>query len=233
MRTRDVDEDDTDTFVPSRQLCAQLLSTFLARRRNSNFPSLSASSLDALYHEHTEFDPKNEEALDFEKALRAAHETLRKIQVFRIADGEKKNTFTRAQIIAVFVYFVDHLNLEGIDERRTIERLARDVNQEFAAFRFKGRMQSKALETWYSEWKESMRSAALIVDPKRGWTEAEVQEIAARDEGICHRCNKPVASDVQEVDHHPIAHVEGGRSIVANGRLVHRACNRPGRPRNS
>lgn len=231
MRTRDADESDNDDFVPARQLCAQLLLTFFERRRGGNFPSLSASALDQLYQKQTDFQPKGEDAQDFETALDAAFDTLDRIRDLRNATAERKiKTFTRAQIVAVFVYFVEHLHRDGIDIKRTARRLAEGVNENFPEFKFQGRMKPRALEEWYGGWKKANEGAAVLVDAKRGWSHAERLEIRERDKGVCHRCGNPVDPTVEEIDHYPVAHVEGGRSVGENGRLVHWWCNRPGRP---
>jgi hypothetical protein len=232
MRTRDADESDNDDYVPARQLCAQLLLTFFERRRGGNFPSLSASALDQLYHKETDFEPKGEEARDFEAALEAAFETLDRIRDLRNATADRKiRTFTRAQIIAVFVYFVEHLHRDGFDSHRTACRLAEAVNERFLDFKFQGRMKPRALEEWYVGWKRANEGAAVLVDAKRGWSAEERRDIRERDNGNCHRCGKQVDRSVEEIDHYPVAHVEGGRSAKENGRLVHWWCNRPGRPK--
>ena len=48
---------------------------------------------------------------------------------------------------------------------------------------------------------------------------------------VCGVCTKAVTEGDAEYDHFPVAFRDGGRTDVANGRLVHKPCHERGRPR--
>lgn len=233
MRSGEVDEDEHDAHVPSRQFCAQLLLMFLQRRRGRNFPPIGAGALDSLYHQYTDFDPRSADAKDFEVCVRAAFDTLKAVRELRNAAGEKKSKFTRAQIVAVFNYFVERQHRDGFDLRKSTERLTARLHETFSTFKFTGRMSPGALEKWYVGWKESVSDTAMLVESKRSWTYTEVSQIRTRDQGRCHHCDRPVREADEEIDFYPLAQAESGGSALENGRLVHWYCNRPGHPAGS
>ena len=70
----------------------------------------------------------------------------------------------------------------------------------------------------------------IRLDPRRAFSEAQKEEIAARDEGRCGVCGELVEDGHAEFDHFPVPSRDGGPTEVENGRLVHAACHERGRP---
>jgi hypothetical protein len=51
-----------------------------------------------------------------------------------------------------------------------------------------------------------------------------------RDGPMCKMCGKDLTLQDAEGDHYPAAWRDGGRTVIENGRLVHKACHIRGRP---
>ena len=74
------------------------------------------------------------------------------------------------------------------------------------------------------------RDIVVRLDPKRAFDPEQQKLIRERDEGKCKICGDEVAEEQEEYDHYPVPHRDGGRTVVENGRLVHKECHPRGRP---
>lgn len=83
----------------------------------------------------------------------------------------------------------------------------------------------------YRLWREIVDGAIGIrLDPQRVFDEEQKRQIFERAEGRCAVCGELVDAGDDEYDHFPIAHRDGGKTVVENGRLVHRHHHPRGRP---
>jgi hypothetical protein len=228
---RSEDEDQRDYHVADRQACAQLLKIFLTRERDPYaFPSVSANELDALYHEHTDFDPSGKLAERFKFVLSTTGEVFEKVK----AQLGNKAKFRRLDVTVTMMYIQDVSKSEGVKiDKKAIEELAKYVRQiQDREDKPSGKSTAgSTLQAYYTWWREQMAMDLVIrLDPKRAFDADQQAEIRKRDGAKCSICREDVSDDDAEYDHFPIPHRDGGRTDVENGRLVHKGCHPRGRP---
>jgi len=228
---RSEDEDQRDYHVPDRQTCAQLLNIFLARERDPYaFPSVSANELDALYHEHTDFDTSGKLSERFTFLLSTTGEVFDKVKM-KIGNKAK---FRRLDVTVTMMYIQDVSKSDGAKiDMKTIEEIAKFVHQiQEEEDKPSGKSTAgSTLQTYYEWWREHMTKDLVVrLDPQRAFDSDQQTQIRKRDGGICAICHEDVAPEDQEFDHFPLPHRDGGRTVVENGRLIHRECHPRGRP---
>lgn len=228
------DDELRDTYVFDRQMCAQLLKVFLARAADGySYPSVSANALDALYHEYTDLEPDGDAAERFRQNLDACAQVFESV---KRKDPNKKK-FRRIEVTAVMMYLQDaardpQFKFGRETSAAIAENIARHGRDGAPVDPPKGKGTSPShLKTYYDWWlREVARGAGVRLDPRRAFDAADKQEIFKRDKGACGVCGEVVDDDVAEYDHWPVPHHSGGRTVSANGRLVHRECHPRGRP---
>ena len=233
------DDEQRDAYVADRQMCAQLLHVFIARERDPNvFPSITASELDDLYHEQTDFDTNGPTAQRFRSCLTIASDVFKKARELKVQRGAAKNMkFLRADVSAVMIYLqdvtrdalfkVDRSLTDGLAGRLTAGESSLEKPVSF------GKSTSGvAMEKYYRHWLPVVVGEGLGVrlDPRRLFDDAQKAQIYERDQGRCAICEGVVESDDAEYDHDPVPYRLGGRTEVENGRLVHATCHQRGRP---
>ncbi len=231
---RSEEEDQKDQFVTDRMICAQFLRVFLARERDPYaYPSVSANELDALYHEHTDFDPNSETARRFKAALQEAAVVVER---FNQKKPGKKNKMRKQEVLSI-VMFVSDL---GRNPRRKVtavdaDQLAQRILDTERAQKPGGRSTSgTALQQYYEWWREHVGAGfGIILDSRRAFSEAQKMALWERATGACAICSRPVVDSDAEYDHFPVPYRDGGPTEVDNGRLVHQACHERGRPRST
>jgi len=227
----DEEEQRRDYHVADRQTCAQLLQIFLTRERDPYaFPSVSANELDALYHEHTDFDPAGKLADRFKFALFTTGEVFEKVK----AKLSTKTKFRRLDVTVTFMYIQDVSKTDGVKfDKKAVDELAKHVlkihrGEEKPSGKSTA---SSTLENYYTWWREKMEKDIVVrLDPQRLFDPAQQKQIWKQAEGKCAKCDEQVRKDEAEYDHYPIPHRDGGRTIIENGRLVHKECHPRGRP---
>lgn len=227
--SRSEEEDQRDLYVSDRQACAQLLKVFMAREADSNvFPSVSANELDSLYHEYTDLDTSGPTAQRFRQALDYT------AQVFEAAKAKSsKAKFRRLEVTAVLMYLQDVTRNPLFKFDKTVAgQLASNILSADRAGEPAGKKTSgSTLQQYYSWWRENVANGAgIYLDPNRLFSEAQKQEIRARDQGRCRVCSDEVPETEAEFDHYPVPYRDGGPTDVSNGRIIHRACHPRGRP---
>jgi hypothetical protein len=84
---------------------------------------------------------------------------------------------------------------------------------------------------YYERWRATLpEGVAVELDPKRLFDFADKAKIRKTANGRCGICKEAVSSEDEEYDHFPLAYRDGGRTVIENGRLVHRECHARGRP---
>jgi hypothetical protein len=224
------DEDQRDQFVADRQICAQLLKVFLAHERDPYaFPSVSANELDAMYHEHTDFDPHGAVAERFKSLLDVTAKVFQYVNALRTGKSKVRRLDVTSTLI--FLGDISRNPLTKIDDS-SLRQLAQRITESDDAQKPVGKSTSGAtLARYYEWWRDNVgQSIGIHLDARRFFDEAQKQEIRRRDGGTCGVCGKVVLEEEAEYDHFPVPHRDGGPTEVANGRLVHKACHERGRP---
>lgn len=223
------DEDQRDQYVADRQVCAQLLKVFLAREFDPNaFPAVSAKELDALYHEFTDFEIGGRTAERFKDVLDRVTETL---EVTRSHASKAK--FRRLEVTALMMYVQDTTRNPLFKFDRTV---ANTLGGRMSSANRDGEPVGKkasgnTLQQYYLWWRENIaQNVGIYLDPERLFSDEKKTAIWRRDNGECQVCKKNVVAEEAEYDHYPIPYRDGGKTVVENGRLVHRVCHERGRP---
>ncbi|MGH7594511.1 MAG: HNH endonuclease, partial [Gemmatimonadales bacterium] len=231
---RSEEEDQKDQYVTDRMLCAQFLRVFLARERDPYaYPSVSANELDALYHEHTDFDPNGESAKQFKLILTV---TGAVVHLFNTKKPGSKSKMRKLDVLSIFMFLADlfrnRLRKSGPADH---EKLAQRVVDADGLKKPAGKSTSgSALQNYYEWWREHVgQDFGIILDSRRTFDDAQKQALWDRANGQCGVCGKAVAEADAEYDHFPVPYRDGGATEIDNGRLVHRACHERGRPRGS
>ncbi len=94
------DADLVDPAMDARQMCAQLLTLFMAVEAGQGYPSLGTRSLNELYHEHTEFDPSGALAQRFEELLAGCQAVI----VDRRPPGMSKRAVRKNRLFSLFLF---------------------------------------------------------------------------------------------------------------------------------
>lgn len=228
---RSEDEDQRDYRVADRQACAQLLKIFLARERDPYaFPSVAANELDSLYHEFTDFDSSGPLAERFKCVLSITGDVFEKVK----SSLGNRAKFRRLDVTVAMMYVQDVSKSEGVKiDKKAIDNIATHICQiQDREDKPSGKSTSgSTLRTYYDWWRAQMAKDFVVrLDPDRIFTPEQKSEIYKRGGGKCAICQQVVSDDDGEYDHFPVPHRDGGRTLVENGRLVHKSCHPRGRP---
>ncbi|MGE0452487.1 MAG: HNH endonuclease family protein [Vicinamibacteria bacterium] len=235
--TRNEDDELNDEYVSDRQTCAQLLRLFLARERDPRAaPSVAASDLDALYHEHTDLDTGGESARRFEQCLDESTQVFELVAPISTIKAGGKSTRTKVRkldAMATVLFFQDvlrnpHFRMDTIERAR----LAHGIGEFEKAVKPSGKGTSGvAIRDHYEKFREkASANVGITLDPKRLFDESQKDELFTHAAGICSICIQAVDPAEAEADHYPIPWRDGGPTTVDNGRLVHKRCHPRGRP---
>lgn len=196
-------------------------------------PSVSAKELDGMYHQNTDFDANGVAAQRFQQIIVGTQEVFEAASAAKSSRGGKKDKFRRLDVFAVAMYLQDvsRNRYHRLDSAALSELGRRLLQASLAPPAGKSTSGQKILE-YYEEWREKVaRGLGVRLDERRTFSEEHKEEIRRRAEGKCAICGEPVEPAEAEYDHFPVAHRDGGRTEVDNGRVVHRRCHpRPGRP---
>lgn len=232
-RRSDKGDDDIDRFTTNRQVCAQLLALLLARRRDPfAAQSITADDLDRLYHSNTEFDPKGAAASAFIAALGETSTVLVQAIILSGGNGRAKMKFKKLDVFSAFFLIQDlktnpQFKLDNSSRKKIAEQIATPP-----AIAKQGKAVSgRAILEYYEQWKKGLPDKLGIrLDPKRLFDEEQKAMISSHQDGMCAICGGAVEPGDAEFDHFPIPYYLGGKTEVANGRLVCSKCHPRGRP---
>jgi hypothetical protein len=231
-RRGDKADEDVDNFSTNRQVCAQLLTVFLARSRDPlAFPNISADDLDRTYHANTEFDRNGPSATEFIKVLLETTTVLLEASA-GTKSTRNKTKYKKLEVLAVFLLMQDLCSNPLFKSDTKLRKLIADHVRNNSSLPGKGKATSgKAINEYYAAWRSVLpEKLGLHLDPKRLFDEHQKQKIFERDKGICQVCEKEVAEGDAEYDHYPSPHYLGGPTKIENGRLVCTKCHPRGRP---
>lgn len=218
---------DEDRFHDDRQTCAQLLWLFLRRRRSPReFPSVLARDLDTLYHTETSLDPHGTEAADFERVLAWCEKVL----------GYEYYKPLKNDLFSLFLMFTDLQQATDVNVDSELSKIRACFENRDGTAPAGGKVASAGKIAAHYEWFLDQSMAKLVIaglDPQRAFTEAHKNEIwnsclDADGIGHCAVCGKVVDRSRVEFDH-VLPWIRGGRTIPANGRVVHVDCHARGR----
>lgn len=230
------DEDEGyDQFGPNRQFVSQLLLLFLTRELDSlNFPSLGAADLDEMYHEKTEFDGDGPSGKRFRELLQKTALVCGFGSMARDETGKnrRKEKFSKMQILSVFCLLHDLGRSPNFKPDLTpfgpLGHYLRNAEHKLTP----GRSTSgRKLQDYYESWQRGLPAELGIrTDSVRLFSSEQKEQMLARDGAICPMCEKELAIQDGEGDHYPVAWRNGGRTVIENGRMVHKNCHLRGRP---
>jgi len=224
---RDDENDSSDPFVKHRTTCAQVVHILLTRITDpARIPGVGASQLDALYHEQTDLDPQGESVQLIRDVLSSCDEVCAQFDVKSL--GRKKLPKIGLFCLAMFFQDVRKNPLVRMD-RAAIRKLSHYVTEN-PPKPPRRTTEGLQIKTYYDEWREALPDGiGISMDPRRMFSQAQKDELWARDCGICQVCLSDVTRGDDEYDHYPVLYRDGGRTEIVNGRLVHRDCHPRGR----
>lgn len=225
------DDEDKDQFSADRQFCAQLLCLFLSREADpGREQSAAADDLDALYHDHTDFDPQGTTGARFRETLALATEVLESV-VANNTPAKTKRKFKKLDIIALCLFLQDLIRRPNFRIDISAKRALEEKMASPQPSPGKGRGTSGPfIRVYFEIWRDGLpKKLGIVLDPSRAFSESQKDEIRERDK-VCQVCCKEVAAGDEEFDHYPVPHYLGGKTSPENGRLVCRGCHPRGRP---
>ena len=221
-----------------RQLAAQIVMLYTTRRGEGRFCDIKRDAIDSFYHKQLGFDLNSPEAKRFNQIL--------DLLTPQLGDGKRKRVIGHEAIELILL--VDSL----LDEytRSWVDRLAEsfDTFKQKLAEGTRNRFDEPTNEYWarYGQWTRSNSDRAETIerrhaffvekmldslkptlkDPTRIFGQIEREIIYFRDSKRCQRrlCCGEVAWADAEI-HHVEEHALGGKTILANGALVHKNCH--------
>ena len=225
--TRDDEDDPKDRYVKHRQTCAQLLCILFARMRDPrSFPSVEPGTVDAFYHENTDFDPAGPGAKEIEDIL---NDTQKVTDLLR-ASWSGKRKVPKMSFLALAFFFQDmrsnpHFKFDAASASR-LAFYAASVSIPGGTRTVSG----PTIRSFYNTWLEGLPSGiGILLDEKRLFDDSQKEALWNRDGRVCKVCEKPVELAGAEGDHYPTPHHLGGRTSLENGRLVRAVCHPRGR----
>lgn len=231
------DADLIDPAMDARQACAQVLCLFMAVEAGQAYPSLGTRSLDDLYHQNTEFDPRGPQAAKFEELMAGCQEVIverRPPQLSRLT-GEVRRTARGAvrknRLFSLFLFLRDLRN-GPVSLKHALPKIAerfwsddRDAEEPKG-----GRVVSPTTVVESAAWFRNKKMAGLTfpeLDARRLFSEAQRAEILTRYAGKCGVCGQALGPGDVEYDH-TVPWISGGRTEPDNGRPVHHSCHSRG-----
>ena len=225
----------------ARQLAAQIAMLFLERRKNSShhFVDITTkNSIDDYYYRNLDFDSDSQDC----KRLLAILDELHRL----LGDGKRPKLSNHEAIHLVL--FLDTI---WDDYTRSWTETLATAQGEFAAALAEARESDRRgdpNETWLKygvltragndqgdtirrrhryftqRMVEFLNSDLVRKDSRRGFGPLEREIIYWRDDGNCQACDDEVHWNDAEI-HHVKPHSRGGKTILANGALVHKTCH--------
>lgn len=221
----------------SRQLAAQMAMLFFTRRELGQLCDINREAIDTFYYKHLSFDLNSSIARRFNEALTQLAQSL--------GDGKRKKIQAHEAIHLVLL--VDTLLDDYTRSWTTNLAIAFDAFRESLAKDTKYRFDRQG-EYWtrYGQLARTNSDRADVIqrrhqffaekmhamlqpklkDPNRHFGALEREIIYMRDGKKCQlaRCGAEVLWGDAEI-HHVQLHSEGGRTVLENGALVHKACH--------
>lgn len=231
------DEGEKDEYVADRQTCAQLLRLFLLRESDpAGFAGVSATDLDALYHDYTAFDENSQSAQRFLSCLTTAEQVIKKAVSLRASGNNErqKKKFRKLEVVSLVCLVQDltrnpafKVTNEGI--KKVAEQMVNATREGEPG----GKTTSgRSIRAYYDWWRTNVVAAApgVHLDERRVFSSEQKEELRKRQGGKCPVCNLALDDGEGEGDHFPVPHRDGGPTEISNGRLVHFECHPRGRP---
>jgi hypothetical protein len=83
----------------------------------------------------------------------------------------------------------------------------------------------RKIEDYYNSWRKGLpENIGIRTDSVRLFTKEQKDAMFKRDGPVCPMCRKDLALSDAEGDHYPVAWRDGGRTVIENGRMVHKTC---------
>jgi hypothetical protein len=227
---------DEDVYHDERQTAAQVLRIYLERESlppdggSPPMPSLSAESLDEMYHTRTDWDSGSPSADRFERLLKLTEEAI---------TGEappNQQYIRKSMLFSTFCYFED---LTRHPQAAVNAPLVSAVGKAFWSpddeLEPDGPVSSSEFLLKHYRWFTDRRTSGLSIswlDPHRAFPESMKEELwktaQAQSAGgipVCPVCGIPIARGEADFDHRK-PWILGGPTSLQNGRVLHQKCNR-------
>jgi hypothetical protein len=143
-----------------------------------------------------------------------------------------KQKFRKLDVIAVFMLIQDLSRNKQFKFDKTFpQKLASHILDDREANATGKSTSGHAIATYYFGWRSKLpEELGVRLDPIRAFSEEQKAEMLKRDGPTCQMCGEDLTLDDAEGDHHPTPWRAAGRTLIENGRLVHKACHIRGRP---
>ena len=224
-----------------RQLCAGWLMLFMERRSKGPeaFLDLNNKRIDEFYYEHIDFDKNSPEAKRFERILNKGYQLLYKPRAKQLKPYEALHVLMLLDVL-VDGYVPDWETrlTEALDmfraklsEATKKAREGEEAGQYWNRFGVFTRASSDRKDSIASRHQFFLTMMYAQLNPKsldkdRIFGAIDKEYIYYRDKMLCQvpECRKKVEWIDAEF-HHVEGHAGGGKTVAANGALVHRGCH--------
>lgn len=224
--------------VKIRQLCAQLGMLFFEKRKLGNYVSIGTQSLDDYYYHYLEFDSNSNEVQRFSKILDKVSNLL--------GDGKRKR-FKGHEVIHL-ILLVDTLIDDYTHSWESSFAEAYDNFTRKVAESYKTKYDPNPSEYWsnyvvhtrtLSDEAETIQrrhyffckkmfenlKGLKLRDTTRIFGQLEREIIYFRDEKQCFNGDGEILWEELEI-HHVEPFVDGGKTILENGKAMHKDCHK-------
>jgi len=180
-----------------------------------------------MYHQYTAFDDRGAEAQLFEKLLSLTQETLRGRPY---TSGGTKSKITKNTLFSLFLLIQDLDATGRFNVPLELEKVRAALGEPSQLAPVGKSVDASTIRNHYW-WFVTERLASVAftgLDSRRLFDEQQKETLWSNSGGVCAVCSQPVDRGTEEYDH-IVPWWSGGRTEVANGRVVHSRCHRRGR----
>jgi hypothetical protein len=224
-----------------RQLCAGWLMLFMERWSGGPeaFLDVSNKRIDEFYYEHIDFDKTSAEAKRFEKNLQKAYEVLFKPKAKKLKPYEALHVLLLIDVLLDGYApdwesrFEDSLDAfraklsDATKKAREGEEAGPFWNR-FGIFTRASSDRKDSIATRHQFFLTTMYSTLKprSLDKDRIFGPLDKEYIYYRDKMLCQVCDHDKKVEWSDAEfHHVDGYASGGKTMAANGALVHRACH--------
>lgn len=228
----------------TRQLAAQIAILYFERHKNgsSHISDVTRTKIDEYYDTQLAFDASSNEC---QRLLQIVEKLNNLLTSWK---GPKLLAHNAIHLVLFLDSLLDHYN--DAWEAEFLTALGK-----FSKLYVEGRQANKNgqfHEAWqeYGQWARTNSDSAESIrrrheyfsthmveflgnslvpkDPNRAFSDLERQFIFWRDSGECQVCHHNVDWSIAEI-HHVVEHIDGGKTVIDNGVLVHDYCHPKGK----
>jgi len=221
-----------------RQQAAQMVMLYRTRSETGRLCDINKDAIDSFYHKQLDFDLNSPETKRFA--------TILDVLTQRLGDGKRKkiiaheamglillvdsllDDYTKSWVDGLAAAF-DNFKLEvGAGTKNRYDDPSNEFWSRYGQWTRSNSDRAETIERRHMFFVEKMieHLSPQIKDKDRLFGQLEREMIYLRDSKRCQRpgCNAEVLWADAEI-HHVAQHTDGGKTILANGALVHKGCH--------